>query len=140
MKQSKEDLLKIADEILLKRRYAMVATRGRWWTIHIRALQCMKNDGFSKFYFVTRRDSLKVKEMKRHKRGTIYFYDKDNYSSIMLIGTYKIDYNPNYGLSDIYKIAEHDLFDNVGIIFHAKTMYLYSNYKTTKFKINKKKE
>jgi len=139
MQQTKETLLEIAQDIISKNKYAMVATMGKWNQPNIRALQNMKNDGFSVFYFVTRRDSKKVKEIKRHKKGTVYFYDKDRYISVTLHGNFKIEENSNYGISDIYKIAEHDLFDHVLLVFETKKMFVYSNYITTEFKMKKKK-
>ena len=127
--------LEAAKKIVDQSKYAMVGTISGKKYPNIRALSKIKQEGLSKFYFMTRANSKKVKQMKKNKKGCVYFYDEQTYQTVMLEGTFKIVPNTMMPIAEIYKLDPHDPFDFCTVIFDTESIYFYSNYETTRLEI-----
>lgn len=130
----KESAMKIAKEVIDSNDIALVSSMSIERYPNIRALKKMNNDGFKIFYFSTRAKSNKVKQMKSHKKGCIYFFDKEKYIGVMLDGKFKIEPNTSVGISDIYKIDPVDPYDFCTIKFIVRNVQVYNNFETIIFK------
>ena len=133
---NKEQILNLAKEIIDSNEIAIVGSISLKKYPNVRALQKMKNEGFNTFYFSTRSDSMKVRQMKKRKKGCVYFYDRPTYSTVMLEGEFKIEPNTTVGVSKLYELDPTDPYTFVTIKFITKYIYVYTHYKTVKFEIN----
>jgi outer membrane cobalamin receptor len=95
----------------------------------------MKNEGLKAFYFSTRLDSEKVKQVKRRKKSCIYFYDRQSYVGIMIEGSFRVERNTMFGVSELYDLNPHDPYEFCTMIFESKTLYVYKNYQTAKIEL-----
>lgn len=130
-----EEVLQKALMIVDKNKYAFLGTMGLEKYPNIRIMSKIKNEGLKKFYFSTRSTSLKVKQIKKNKRGCIYFYDQETYQTVMLEGIFKVEANTLLSIAEIYAIDEHDPFDYLTIVFETKTINFYISYETTNINI-----
>jgi hypothetical protein len=131
---NQEMALKLALEVIDSNDIALVGSISFDRYPNIRALKKMKNEGINTFYFSTRTKSNKVKQMKAHKKGCVYFFDKDRFIGVMLEGVFKIEPNTLVGIADLYKIDPVDPYDFCTVKFITKHVYVYYNYETFKFK------
>ncbi len=132
---NKEEVLKLANEIIDKNKYAMVATNALKGYPNVRALSTMKREGLELFYFSTRAESYKVKQMKRNKKGCIYYYSTDKYQSVMLEGKFIVEPNRDFDVAELYKIDYVDPYDFVTVKFQTENIYVYTNFQTAKINI-----
>jgi hypothetical protein len=127
-----EDMKKLAYELIDLNKCAMVTTNGKGGFPYTRIMKVMKKDGLKEFVFVTRKDSNKIKQIKKSNKGSVYFYDEKNYHAVMFLGRFKITENNMFGIPNIYTIDPHDPFEYVVMIFKLDTMRVYNHYKTDK--------
>lgn len=132
---NKDELLSLANNIIDNNNIAMVATNAPKGYPNVRALTTMKREGLELFYFSTRADSNKVKQMKKNARGSIYYYDEKTYQTVMLEGKYKVEPNRDFDVSDIYKIDQVDPYDFATIKFYTESIYVYSHFQTAKVSV-----
>ena len=130
-----DSIKQLAMEVINSNKYALVGTTSLKRYPNIRALGKMKNEDLKVFYFMTRAESMKVKQMKRRKKGCVYFYDQNRYIGVMLEGRFEIEPNTTVGISEIYKIDPVDPYDFCTIKFTTKYVNVYNNYETTRFEI-----
>ena len=128
-------LIEFAKTVVDKNKYAMLGTNSSKKYPNIFAMMKMENEGLEKFYFSTRETSRKVSQIKKGKKGCVYFYDADNYQSVMLEGTFKVVDNTTVPVAEIYKMDPHDPFEFCTIIFEKKYVNVYLNYETAKFEL-----
>ncbi len=136
---TKKDLINLAKEIIDNNKFAIVGNVNLRGYANVRALTKMKHDGFEKFYFSTRTESYKVKQMKIRPKGSIYFYHKDKYQSVMLEGKFVVEKNREFDVADLYKIDYDDPYDFSVITFITKNVYIYTNFKSFKFSVDELK-
>lgn len=132
---TEKEVIELAKEIIDNNKFAMIGTTSLKGYPNVRALTKMKNEGFEMFYFSTRADSAKVKQMKRKNKGCVYFYNADKYQSVMLEGTFLVEKNRDFDIAEIYKIDHVDPYDFCTIKFITKAIYVYYNFQTIKFTI-----
>ncbi len=125
---TQEEALKYAEEMIQKNQYALIGTISKENFPNVRALKVMKREDLKTFYFSTKKTSLKVTQIKKNKKGCIFFYDTSNYSSVMIEGTFEVKDNILFDVSNFYHL-DPDPFDFCNIIFEAKVIYLYVPYK-----------
>jgi general stress protein 26 len=130
----KDSAMKIAKEVIDSNDIALVSSISSERYPNTRALKKMKNDDFKVFYFSTRTKSNKVKQMKSHKKGCVYFFNKEKHIGVMLDGKFKIEPNTSVGISDIYKIDPVDPYDFCTIKFIVRNVHVYNNFETIIFK------
>lgn len=135
---TEEELINLAKKVIDASEIALVGSISLKRYPNVRALKKMKNDGLSTFYFSTRLDSNKVKQMRRRKKGCIYFYDRPTFTGIMIEGIFKIERNTTFGISSLYELDPHDPYEFCTIKFISKYLYIYTHYKTAKIKIESK--
>ncbi|MDD3392321.1 MAG: pyridoxamine 5'-phosphate oxidase family protein [Bacilli bacterium] len=129
---TKEEILEIINKVIDEQKIAIIGTTSSKRYPNVKALRLMNREDINTFYFSTKRESLKVKQMKRRSKGSIYFYDKDKYVGIMFEGKFKVENNTKYGISELYKLDAIDPYDFCSVIFKATTVYFYMNYQTVK--------
>ncbi len=132
---NKEELLALATKIIDKNKYAMVGINGLKKHPNIYALMKMKNEGLYKFYFTTKKDSNKIKQIKKNEKGCLYFYDEEEYQSVMIEGTFSIEKNETVPIADLYKLDPHDPFTFCTVVFETESLYVYTHYKTIKLRV-----
>lgn len=132
---NKEDVIRIANEVIDNKKIALIGTKSNKGYPNIKALLLMQREGLHKFYFSTKTNSTKVKQIKRRKKGCIYFYDEKNYIGIMIEGTFKVEHNQLFGISKLYDLDAIDPYDFCTIIFTAKTLHAYIQYQKIKIKL-----
>ncbi|MDD2180932.1 MAG: pyridoxamine 5'-phosphate oxidase family protein [Bacilli bacterium] len=132
---TKEEIIELARKIIENNKYAMIGTNSVKGYPNVRALTKMKHDGFELFYFSTRANSEKVKQMRKKNKGCVYFYNTDRYQSVMLEGTFFIEKNRDFDVSEIYKIDYDDPYDFCTIKFVTENIYVYTHFQTIKFNI-----
>jgi general stress protein 26 len=130
---SNEEILKYAEELINKNQYAIVGTISKSFP-NIRALKVMKKEGLKTLYFSTKKTSEKVNQMKRNKKGCLFFYDTTNYSSVMLEGTFEIKDNVLFDVSTFFDLHPEP-YDFCNIIFNTTKVYVYLQYKGYEIKI-----
>lgn len=129
---TKEEILEIINKVIDEQKIALTGTISSKRYPNIKALSLMSRDDIKTFHFSTKRESTKVKQMKRRSKGSIYFYDKEKYIGIMFEGKFKVENNTKYGISQLYKLDAIDPYDFCSVTFTAKTVYFYMNYQTVK--------
>lgn len=132
---NKEDVLRIVKEVIDANEFALVGTKARMGYPNIKALMKMKNEGINKFYFNTKINSTKVKQMKRNKKGCLYFYDQKNYIGVLLEGTFKVEHNTSVGISKLYELDAIDPYDFCTVIFTTKYVNVYIQYQKARIKL-----
>ena len=132
---TKDELLQLAQQIVDANDIALVGTISLKRYPNIKALKKMKNEGLKTFYFSTRLDSAKVKQMKRRNKGSIYFYDRASYQGVMIEGKYKVENNTTVGISELYSLDAHDPYNFCTVKFVAEAVYVYTHYQTVKIEI-----
>lgn len=132
---TKEEILALAMEVIDANPIALVGTISLNRYPNIKALKNMKNEGLKTFYFSTRSDSAKVKQMKRRSKGSVYFYDKEKYNGVMLEGKFKVETNTSVGISELYQLDAHDPYDFCTVKFVAECVYVYTHYQTVKIEL-----
>jgi general stress protein 26 len=132
---TREQLLELATNIINANDMALVGTTSLKRYPNVRVLKKMKNEGLKTFYFCTRLDSEKVKQVKRRKKGCIYFYDRESYVGVMIEGKFRIERNTMFGIPEIYELDPHDPYEFCTMIFESKCISIYKNYKTVKIEL-----
>lgn len=127
---NREEVLNLVDEIIEKNPIAFMGTVNSNLFPNIKAMQTMKKEGINIFYFSTRSDSRKIKQIKGRKNGCIYYCDKENYQGVLIEGSFEIEKNTMFGISELYKLDAIDPFDFVTIKFKSKKLYVYTHYQT----------
>ncbi|HHW69117.1 MAG TPA: pyridoxamine 5'-phosphate oxidase family protein, partial [Tenericutes bacterium] len=129
------EIIKIVTEIIDEKNIALIGTKSNRGYPNIKALSVMKKEGLHKFYFSTKINSTKVKQIKRRKKGCIYFYDEKNYIGIMIEGTFEVEHNRSVGISKLYDLDAIDPYDFCTIIFTSKYLHAYLHYQKVKIKL-----
>lgn len=132
---TKEEILKLAEEVIQQNPIALIGTISAKKYPNIKALRKMNNEGLKTFYFSTRKESVKVKQISRKNKGSVYFYDKDRFIGIMFEGKFEIQNNTTYGISELYKLDAADPYYFCTLKFNVETMYFYYNYQTAKIEM-----
>lgn len=134
---TEQEILSSAEQIVARNEFALVGTVSKKYP-NIRALRIMKRDGLKTFYFSTKSKSDKVKQMKWHKKGCVYFYDTTTFtfSNVLIEGKFIIEPNTTFGISNFYKM-DAEPYDFCTIKFVAKYLYFYAPYKKYKINMNK---
>ena len=132
---TKEEVIELAKKIIAENKFAIVGTTNLMGYPNVRALKVMKNENYEVFYFSTRANSYKIKQMKRKPKGCIYFYNTEKFESVMMEGNFKVEENRNFEISDIYKIDYDDPFDFAVIKFFPKTIYVYTHFQSVKLDV-----
>lgn len=135
---TEQEILQNAEKLIANNEFAMVGTIGKKSFPNIRALKVMKREGLNTFYFSTRSDSEKVKQMKKHKKGCIYFYDTltFTFANVLIEGKFSIKPNTLFGISSFYKL-DNEPYDFCTVKFEATKLYYYVPYQ--KYIVNIKK-
>jgi len=128
------EILKYAEELIDKNQYAIVGTINKEKFPNIRALKIMKRDNLKTLYFSTKKTSEKVKQMKKNKKGCLFFYDTSTYSSVMLEGTFEIKDNVLFDVSTFFDLHPEP-YDFCNIIFTTKKIYVYTHYNGYEIKL-----
>ena len=128
--------LKLSEEMVNKNKYALIGTIGGKRYPNIRALKIMKKDGLLVFYFSTRANSDKVKQIKRRRKGCIYFYETSNFSNLLIEGKFTVLNNTMFGIADLYHL-DNDPYEFCTIKFESKTLYYYEPYEKHKIVLKK---
>lgn len=132
---TEQDILELAQQVVDSNDIALIGTTSLKRFPNIKALKKMKNEGLKTFYFSTRIDSAKVKQIKRRRKGCVYFYDKVRYKGVMLEGYFKVVNNTMFGVSELYELDPHDPYEFCTLVFNAKYAYVYTHYQTVKIKL-----
>lgn len=127
---NREEVLALAEEIIERDETALVGTVSSKLYPNIKALQTMKREGIKTFYFSTKENSRKVKQMKRRSKGCIYYFDKINYQTVLLEGNFKVEKNLMFGVGELYKLDAIDPYDFVTIKFTAKKVFVFTHKQT----------
>lgn len=126
---NREEVMKLAEEIIDNNPIAVVGTiNGKY--PNIKALQTMERDDLATFYFSTKEDSRKIKQMKKNKNGCIYYYDKEKYQTVLIEGSFSVEQNLKFGVGELYKLDQLDPYDFVTIVFKSKKLYVYTHRQT----------
>ena len=134
MDLTNEEVLVRADEMVKNNKYAIVGTISKEKFPNIRGLKIIKREGLKTFYFSTKKTSAKVIQMKKNKKGCIFFYDTTNYSSLMIEGTFEIKDNVLFDISTFFDL-DPEPYDFCNIIFSAKRISLYVPYKEYEIRV-----
>lgn len=135
---TEQDILKNAEKIISSNQVAMIGTINKKKFPNIRALTIIKSYGFKTFYFNTKCDSDKMVQIKKNKKGCIYFYDTMTFtfSNVLIEGKFTIEPDTIIETPDFYKISSVTN-DFCTIKFEAINLYYYAPYQ--KYKISMKK-
>ncbi len=127
---TEKEILDISEKIISNNDFAVIGTISKKRFPNIYALKLMKKDGLKKFYFSTKLNSNKINQIKKYKKGCIYFYDMITFTfnNVLIEGIYKIDPKSAYGVSNFYDM-ESNQEDLCTIIFESKKLYLYMSNK-----------
>lgn len=134
IQMTEQDILNIAKEVVDSNDIALIGTISSKRFPNIKAMKKMKNEDLKKFYFSTRIDSTKVKQIKRRRKGCVYFYDKEKFKGVMLEGYFKVHNNTMFGVSELYELDPHDPYEFCTLEFNTKYAYVYTHYHTVKIK------
>jgi general stress protein 26 len=132
---TEQEILELATQVIDANDIALVGTISLKRYPNIKALKKMKNEGLKTFYFSTKINSAKVKQIKRRSKGSVYFYDRENYKGVMLEGHFKVENNTTVGISDLYELDAIDPYDFCTLKFVAEYIYVYTHYQTVKIKL-----
>lgn len=127
-----EECLKYSEDLISKNTYAIIGTISNKKYPNTRVLKVMKRDNLKTFYFSTKENSLKVKQIKKNKKGCILFYDESKFASVMIEGKFEIQENKLFEVSNFYDL-DSDPYDFCNLIFKSEILYLYVPY--TKYEI-----
>ncbi len=130
---TKEQILEVINQVIDEQKIALVGTISSKKYPNIKALKLMERDNLKTFYFSTKRESTKVKQMKRKSKGSIYFYDKEKYIGIMFEGNFTVENNTRYGISELYDLDGIDPYDFCTVKFQSKRVTFYMHYQTVTF-------
>ncbi len=124
---SEQEVLKYAEELISKNKFAIVGTISNEKYPNTRALRVMQRDGIKTFYFSTKKKSLKVAQIKKNNKGCIFFYDVEKYVSIMFEGKFEVRDNTLFEISSFYELDPNP-YDFCNLVFKAETLHLYIPY------------
>lgn len=130
-----QDILDLAQQVVDSNDIALVGTISSKRFPNIKALRKMKNEGLKTFYFSTRIDSTKVKQIKRRHKGCVYFYDREKFIGVMLEGYFKVLNNTMFGVSELYQLDPHDPYEFCTLEFNSKYAHVYAHYQTVKIEL-----
>jgi pyridoxine/pyridoxamine 5'-phosphate oxidase len=134
---NREEVIKYANELIEENKYAIIGTVSKKKYPNVRVLKLMKREGLTEFYFSTKKDSLKVEQIRRNKRSCIFFYDEEKFASVMIEGTFEAKENVLFEVTKFYDL-DPDPYDLINLIFKSEKMYLYVPYKKYEVIINEK--
>lgn len=129
-----EEVKEYAEELIKKNEYAVIGTISKKSYPNTRALKIMEREGFNKFIFSTKKNTLKIEQIKKNKKGCIFFYDVDKYASVMIEGKFEVKENFLYDVSNFF-FLHPDPYDFCNIIFEAEVMYVYIPYNKYEIKL-----
>lgn len=120
------EILEFAEKIINTNEFTLIGFNGKKRFPNIAALKLMKKDKLKKLYFNTKYNSEKIKQIKKHKKGCLYFYDMVTFTfnNVLLEGIFKIEKNLSNGISNFYN-SENAPDDLCTLIFETKKIYLY---------------
>lgn len=132
---TEQDILLNAEKLIATNQIAMVGTISKKKFPNIRALDIIKREGLNTFYFSSKCDSDKIIQIKKRKKGCIYFYDSMTFtfSNVLIEGEFKIESNNSVENSNFYKMSSESN-EFCTIKFKAINLYYYTPYQ--KYKIN----
>lgn len=87
---NKEEISKIADELIEKNNIVMMSTLNQEKIPTICAIIKAKAEGIHTFYFSSNHSSEKVQNILKNPNGSIYFYDAMEYTGLTLTGKFTI--------------------------------------------------
>lgn len=74
-----------------------------------RAMSILSRNGIKEFYFTTNATSLKVEQIKKSGKTSLYFYDADTFRSVNLIGhTYITDNETEFENEPNFEVLNED--------------------------------
>jgi len=85
-----EQAKKKALELIKKSKTCVLATVDKNGFPNMRAMMNLKNDGLQTIWFSTNFSSIKIAQIKKNKKGGVYFFDEKMFKGLRLIGEIKI--------------------------------------------------
>lgn len=127
---TEQEIIQNAEKLVNSNEFALFGTITKQKFPNIRAMKVMKREGLKTFYFVTKKDSAKIKEIERRSKGCIYWYDTTTFtfSNLMIEGKLEIIDNTMFGISQFYDMASEP-YDFCTIKFKAIKLHYYAPYK-----------
>jgi general stress protein 26 len=132
--EEKNKYLELSENLVSQNNHALIGTTSLKRYPNIRALKIMKREGLTTFYFSTRTNSDKIKQIKRRKKGCIYFYDIENFNNLLIEGKFTVLPNTQFGISELYKLDDNP-YEFCTIKFETKSLYFYEPYKKHKISL-----
>ena len=83
---SRDELIVAAREIISTARYCALITQGTKGRAHARTMDPFPPDEHLVIWFGTNPKSRKVAEIRRHRRVTLYYFDRDSPAYVTIIG------------------------------------------------------
>ncbi len=91
---SKDELIAAAREIMITARYCALITVDSSGRTHARAMDPFPPEADMTVWFGTNSRSRKVREIRRHPRVTLYYFNRDEQAYVMLTGIARLVNDP----------------------------------------------
>jgi general stress protein 26 len=85
-RRSRDELIAAAREIISTARYCALITQGANGLAHARTMDPFPPDNHLVIWFGTNPKSRKVAELRRHRRVTLYYFDRDSPAYVTITG------------------------------------------------------